>query len=166
MTEIEANDLLCFLPERERLAIRDRYWHKKNLEAVGAALGVTRERARQLITKGQKRLKKLMLGQQAMTANESRAKRIADNLEKDCRSYLEGKIKTQTEIAAKYGVTRACISRRVCLARERQGIAPTPKQVAARKTYGLRQLIVMGSRQRLKEAKIEANKLWSTNYHD
>jgi DNA-directed RNA polymerase specialized sigma subunit len=145
------------LPEKEAQAIEARYWHKKTLKSVGAMFGVSRERARQLITKGQKRMKKALLGHELFNPKEQKARRILNGLEKDCAAYLAGEIKTQTEIAAKYGVTRSCISRRVCLARERQGITPTPKQVAARKTYGLRQLIVMGARQRIREAQNEAN---------
>ena len=163
MTEIEANDLLGLLPDRERSAIKDRYWHKKSLYAVGMALGVSRERARQLITKGQKRLKKLMIGEDAMTPKERKARRMADHLDSDCRAYLNGEIKTQTEIAKKYGVTRACISRRVCQIRGKSGIAPTKRQITARKTYGLRQLIVAQTRKPQRPME-EALKIWRLNH--
>jgi len=166
MTEIEANDLLNFLPVKERSAIKDRYWHKKTLHAIGMALGVSRERARQLINKGQKRLKKLMIGEDAMTPKERMAKQITDHLELECRAYLNCEIKTQTEIAKKYGVTRACISRRVCQLRGKSGVAPTKRQISARKTYALRQMIVAQTRKptRMTEMQKATEALWTNNY--
>jgi hypothetical protein len=191
VNELEARDLLRLLPEREAQAIEARYWHKKGLQAVGEALGVSRERARQLIVKGQKRMKNMMTGEQrvsrraATTRRKCRICRSADHaipskqadlarlhrrtqesVERDCLAYLAGKIKTQTEIAAKYGVTRACVSRRVCLARERQGIAPTAKQIAARKTCALRQMITMNWRPRMTEKQKATQQLWQEGLYD
>ena len=178
MTEIEANDLLNFLPVKERSAIKDRYWHKKGLHAVGLALGVSRERARQLIVKGQKRLKKLMVGenvhlthriktQRIKRANkEAKPRQMSERLDFECRAWLNGEIKTQTEIAHKYGVTRACISRRVCQIRGKSGLPPSKRQILARKTYGLRQMIVAQTRKPtcMTDIQKETEALWRIDY--
>jgi hypothetical protein len=101
-------------------------------------------------------------------------KDVADNwqspLEQDCQAYIDGKIKTQAEIARKYGVTGACISKRV------QNMRPIdPRAVDQfckdhiRKTYGLRQMIVMAARLR-QTAKTKLQKetaqLWTEACHD
>ncbi len=94
-------------------------------------------------------------------------KEYIDALQQDCQDYLDGKIKTQAEIARKHGVTRACISKRI------QNMRPIDAKAIEdfckselRKTYGLRQMIVLAARSRLKDARIEANKLWSTTSYD
>jgi hypothetical protein len=43
---------------------------------------------------------------------------------------------------------------------------PEKKKDLKRKTYALRQMIVMAARPRLKDAQIQANTLWSTTSHD
>ncbi len=43
---------------------------------------------------------------------------------------------------------------------------PEKKKDLKRKTYALRQMIVMAARPRLKDAQIQANRLWSTTSHD
>jgi hypothetical protein len=91
-------------------------------------------------------------------------------LEQDCQDYIDGKIKTQTEIARKHGVTRACISKRI------QNMRPIDLKAVdqlckdhIRKTYGLRQLIVMAARLR-QTAKTKLQKetaeLWTEACHD
>lgn len=92
------------------------------------------------------------------------ANQIEQALQDDCAAFLRGEITTQTQIAARFGVTRACISRRVCQMRKKLGLLLTPKQIAARKTYGLRQLIVAQTRKRIKPTQ-EALKIWGI-HHD
>ena len=101
-------------------------------------------------------------------------KEFADNwqgpLEQDCQAYIDGKIKTQAEIARKHGVTRACISKRI------QNMRPIDLKSVnelcrahIRKTYGLRQLIIMAARLR-QTAKTKLQKetaeLWTEACHD
>lgn len=91
-------------------------------------------------------------------------------LREDCQAYIDGKIKTQAEIARKHGVTRACVSKRI------QNMRPIdPKAVHdlckahLRKTYSLRQLIVMAARLRQKaktKLQKETAELWTEFCHD
>ncbi len=98
------------------------------------------------------------------------AKERARALEQDCQDYIRGKIKTQAEIARKHGVTRACISKHI------QNMRPIDAKAVdqfckdhIRKTYSLRQMIVMATRLR-QTAKTKLQKetaeLWTEACHD
>jgi len=94
-------------------------------------------------------------------------------LHEDCQAYIDGKIKTQAEIARKHGVTRACVSKRVSLMRPIlsetiHDLVLLNAQEQKRKTYGLRQMIVAAARKstRMTEHKKATQKLWSTSSHD
>ena len=53
-----AADMLRRLPERERIAVRMRHEHGMTLDGVGGALGVTKERARQIIKNAMHKLRR------------------------------------------------------------------------------------------------------------
>ncbi len=91
---------------------------------------------------------------------------IEAEMQADCKAWLDGEIATQTSIASRYGVTRACISRRVGKLRALHGFALSEKQIAARKTYGLRQMIVAQTRKptRMTEMQKATEALWTNNY--
>ncbi len=93
------------------------------------------------------------------------AKARNEQLHADCQAYIDGKIKTQSEIARKYGVTRACISKRVSLMRgpidrKTYDLFISKAKELKRKTYGLRQMIVAQTRKRT----TEPLELWNTHY--
>ncbi len=56
----EIVDLMKYLPAREKVAITERYLNGKILGEVGDVLGVSKERARQLIMKGIARIQKML----------------------------------------------------------------------------------------------------------
>ena len=87
-------------------------------------------------------------------------------MQADCKAWLDGEIATQTSIAKMYGVTRACISRRVSKLRALHGFTLSEKQIAARKTYGLRQMIVAQTRKptRMTDTQKATEALWTNTY--
>jgi hypothetical protein len=85
-------------------------------------------------------------------------------LHDDCQAYIDGKIKTQAEIARKHGVTRACVSKRVSIMRPLLEPAIVDLVVSKarelkRKTYGLRQMIVGQTRKRMTLTKTQKQTL-------
>ena len=94
------------------------------------------------------------------------ANQIEAQMQAACRAWLDGEIATQTSIAEMYGVTRACISRRVSKLRALHGFVLSEKQIAARKTYGLRQMIVAQTRKptRMTDTQKATEALWTNNY--
>jgi hypothetical protein len=60
ITKEEWNDLLTHLPDRERQVVLERFFHGKTVETVGKILGVSAERARQILKNALHRLKKLI----------------------------------------------------------------------------------------------------------
>lgn len=94
------------------------------------------------------------------------ANQIERALEDECAAFLRGEIATQTQIAKRFGVTRACISRRVCQMRQKRGMPLSAKQTLTRKTYGLRQLIVAQTRKptRLTDIQKEIEALWRIDH--
>jgi hypothetical protein len=60
MSKPEWNDLLTHLPDKERQVVLERFFHGKTVETVGKILGVSAERARQILKNALHRLKKLI----------------------------------------------------------------------------------------------------------
>jgi hypothetical protein len=52
MTELEAKELLSLLPERQARVLEARFWHKKDLKCVASMLGVSHQRASQILKRG------------------------------------------------------------------------------------------------------------------
>jgi predicted DNA-binding protein YlxM (UPF0122 family) len=92
-------------------------------------------------------------------------------LHQDCQAYIDGKIKTQAEIARKHGVTRACISKRVSLMRPLlteaiHDLVLLKAREQKRKIYGLRQMIVAAARKstRITNTQKATESLWRIDY--
>jgi hypothetical protein len=60
MSKPEWSDLLTHLPDKERQVVLERFFHGKTVETVGKILGVSAERARQILKNALHRLKKLI----------------------------------------------------------------------------------------------------------
>lgn len=60
ITKTEWNDLLTHLPDRERKVVLERFFHGKTVETVGKILGVSAERARQILKNALHKLKRLL----------------------------------------------------------------------------------------------------------
>lgn len=60
VTKEEWNDLLTHLPDREREVVLERFFYGKTIETVGKILGLSAERARQILKNALHRLKKLI----------------------------------------------------------------------------------------------------------
>ncbi len=107
----------------------------------------------------------------AITKMRAFAKIQDKQLHEDCQAYIDGKIKTQAEIARKHGVTRACICKRVSVMRPpltqaMHDLVISKLRQQKRKTYGLRQMIVMAARPRITKSQKAIEKLWSTTSYD
>jgi len=119
LTQIDMAELLAILTPNERAMVEATTIYKKNLRAASERAGLSRVNGWKIHSRAISKLRKFIeseIPSMVSIADKVAAYKKGKNtqLSLACKDLALGRLKNQSEVARRFGVTRACVSKRVC----------------------------------------------------